>query len=158
MHPTWRFGRRRPVLDTPGPLSIAPGRKAALRGDGDRRRQVAVEPTLGSVAVARTFISSVVGTAAPHQAESAAACGSELVANAVVHGLPPILLVVVTRQGHVVVAVEDASRRPPAPRLSGPTDPGGRGTLIVERLADRWGVDFLPDGKRVWCLLAAQPP
>ena len=119
----------------------------------DYRRELVVEPMLASVGAARREIRSAVTPMAPDGAERAADCGSELVANAVLHGAPPIVLTVLVAPDHVLVGVEDGSRTPPSPRTSGPCDPGGRGTLIVDRLADRWGVDFLPHGKRVWCLI-----
>ena len=90
---------------------------------------------------------------APERAERAAACGSELVANAVVHGAPPIVLTVWRRADRILLAVTDTDRTPPSPRTAQASDPDGRGTLIVGRLADRWGVDFPAEGKRVWCLI-----
>ena len=115
------------------------------------RSELAIASTPASVAVARAVIRDVLRTAAPEQAESAAVCGSELVANAVRHGSPPIHLSVQFRADKVLVVVQDGNRTPPLPRVAGSTDQGGRGTMIVERLADRWGVEFLPDGKQVWC-------
>ncbi len=158
MHPSWRILRWRPEFEPTTAATIGPDGTSAPQDARDLRRQLLIEPTLGSVGVARALIRSLVGTATPEQAETAAVCGSELVANAVLHGEPPILLTVVSGGSQVVVAVEDGSRTPPAPRQPEPTEPGGRGTLIVERLADRWGVDFLPGGKRVWCLLVVPPP
>jgi hypothetical protein len=38
----------------------------------------------------------------------------------------------------------------PAPRSAGRDDEHGRGLLLVDRLANRWGVDSQPPGKRVW--------
>ena len=158
MHPSWRILRWRQGLEPTTAATIGPNGSSALHDARDLHRQLVIEPTPASVGVARALIRSHVGAATPEQAETAAICGSELVANAVVHGAPPILLTVVSGGAQVVVAVEDGSRTPPAPRQPGPTEPGGRGTLIVERLADRWGVDFLPGGKRVWCLFLVQPP
>jgi anti-sigma regulatory factor (Ser/Thr protein kinase) len=117
-------------------------------------QELQVEPTLTAVAGARALIRHVLRSGGADSAERAAVCGSELVTNAVRHGQPPILLSVLAGPGHVVVAVEDASRQPPLPRVAGAADTGGRGTLVVDRLADRWGVEFLPTGKRVWCLVA----
>ena len=54
----------------------------------------------------------------------------------------------------IVIAVADGSREPPRPRTALDDDPTGRGTLIIDRLADRWGVDFLPGGKQVWCRIS----
>jgi len=110
---------------------------------------MAAMPT--SVRDARTVIRQTLRSISHDRAERAAVCGSELVANAVRHGSPPIVLTVLVGAEDVVVAVADGSREPPRPRTAEPDDPTGRGTLIVERLADRWGVDFLPGGKQVWC-------
>jgi anti-sigma regulatory factor (Ser/Thr protein kinase) len=117
-------------------------------------------PLPSSVRAARTVIRRSLDALDPERAERAAACGSELVANAVRHGRPPIVLSVVHGVEDVVIAVADGSREPPRPRSAPDDDPTGRGTLIIDRLADRWGVEFLPGGKLVWCRvgLGAIPP
>lgn len=158
MHRPWR----RPQQGS-GPVRFAPpsgdyahgvpATTATMTAPEYRGEAHRVEPTLTAVAGARTMIRAELSLVAPECAERAAVCGSELVANAIRHGEPPILLTVVVGPGHAVVAVEDGSRQPPLPRVAGAVDPGGRGTLIVDRLADRWGVEFLPGGKRVWCLV-----
>lgn len=119
----------------------------------DHRSELAVEPILASVATARAVIRGSLESVSPDRVERAAVCGSELVANAVCHGSPPILLTVLDDSDRIVVSVEDGSRQPPTPRVVGTSEQSGRGTLIVDRLADRWGVDFLPHGKRVWCVI-----
>ena len=106
-----------------------------------------------SVRAARTVIRRALDAVDPERAERAAVCGSELVANAVRHGAPPIVLSVVRGPDDIVIAVADGSREPPRPRTALDDEPSGRGTLIIDRLADRWGVDFLPGGKQVWCTI-----
>jgi anti-sigma regulatory factor (Ser/Thr protein kinase) len=115
--------------------------------------ELAVEPILTSVAKAREAIRRSLKSIDSDWVERAAVCGSELVTNAVCHGSPPIVLTVFDDADRIVVAVEDGSRQPPTPRIAGISDQSGRGTLIVDRMADQWGVDFLPQGKRVWCLI-----
>jgi anti-sigma regulatory factor (Ser/Thr protein kinase) len=44
--------------------------------------------------------------------ERAVICRSELVANAVRHGYPPIVLTVLEVRDHVVIAAEDGTRKP----------------------------------------------
>lgn len=75
---------------------------------------------------------------------------SELVTNAVEHGAPPIELVVERGPDRVRIIVKDGS--PMRPRRGSPTvtDVRGRGMTIVERLANRWGVEELTAGKAVW--------
>ena len=49
------------------------------------------------------------------------------------------------------VEVEDVSERLPAEMSTPPwQQESGRGLLLVEVLAERWGVEPLPSGKRVW--------
>ena len=73
---------------------------------------------------------------------------SELVTNALVHGLAPYELRLHRTAGEIVVEVGDASRTRPA--IRDPDERGGRGLSIIAVLADRWGVRPSPDGKAVW--------
>ena len=81
---------------------------------------------------------------------------SELVTNAVVHAKGPLRLRLQWRRERLHVAVYDGLPR--LLRLAG--DPGdletedGRGLLIVDQLASRWGVHHpRRGGKAVWCVL-----
>lgn len=93
---------------------------------------------------------------------------SELVTNAVVHtGYPAVLCMLLPRRcggegvhdsaGSVRVEVADASTRAPRHRQAEGEDTGGRGLELVSGLADRWGWEHEPGGKRVWCELDAAP-
>ncbi|GHJ37387.1 ATP-binding protein [Streptomyces sp. TS71-3] len=77
---------------------------------------------------------------------------SELVANAWRHSRCRRIHVSVTRPdaGRVRIGVADASRERPVPRRAAADDVRGRGLALVAALADRWGTDPLPCGKRVW--------
>lgn len=88
------------------------------------------------------------------QLDRAVLCTSEIVTNAIEHGAPPIELRIAETDGTVRIEVCDTS--PLLPRRTRPraTSIRGRGLLIVERSADRWGVDELADGKVVWFELA----
>ncbi|MGW1887780.1 ATP-binding protein [Streptomyces sp. NPDC001970] len=91
-------------------------------------------------------------------AETAALLLSELVANAVRHAHGPSVRIVVDRPAddRVYVAVVDrAPRRFPEMRALDPDTVHGRGLILIEELADRWGYDLMgsrqrPWGKRVW--------
>ena len=131
-------------------------RASSVLAAPDHRHEFQVDPVLASVGVARTAIRRALEGVPSDRAERAAVCGSELVANAVRHGFPPISLMVLDGADHVIVAVEDGNLQPPLPRRPGSTDPSGRGMLIVEKMADRWGVDFEAQAKRVWCLIDLQ--
>jgi anti-sigma regulatory factor (Ser/Thr protein kinase) len=78
---------------------------------------------------------------------------SELVTNAVVHGLGPVQLVLREDGDCVRVEVGDGEPRlPDGPGTATERDVSGRGLLILDRLADRWGAhpSRTPPGKVVW--------
>jgi anti-sigma regulatory factor (Ser/Thr protein kinase) len=84
--------------------------------------------------------------------ETAALLVSELVTNAVIHGRTRATLVA-ERPGNVLrVSVVDADPQMPDPGKETPEDAeSGRGLRIVAAVADRWGVETLPEGgKAVW--------
>lgn len=53
--------------------------------------------------------------------------------------------------GHLVIEVYDGSPRRPVARRAGPHDESGRGLLLVDSLAEEWGVS--EDGTTTWCTL-----
>ncbi len=75
---------------------------------------------------------------------------SELVTNAVRYSDGPIGLSLRERPAGLRVLVSDGSPVPPIARHPAPTDLSGRGMLIIDALASRWGVDPELDGKTVW--------
>ena len=81
-------------------------------------------------------------------------CLTELATNAVRHGLRAddhFLVKAGMDGGRLRVEVHDTSRRRPRPRHPNTQDPTGRGLLLVETLADEWGVrPRAPRGKVVW--------
>ncbi|TLQ38632.1 ATP-binding protein [Streptomyces marianii] len=95
------------------------------------------------------------------EAATAALVLSELVANAVRHAWGPSVRIAVdlpTADRVRLAVVDRAARRLPELRVPAPGDTTGRGLLLVEECADRWGYDLLgsgiaPWGKRVWAEL-----
>jgi anti-sigma regulatory factor (Ser/Thr protein kinase) len=79
---------------------------------------------------------------------------SELVTNATLHGAPPVAVELAWDAERIRIAVSDgdlgavAVTPPPHRGIH-----GGRGLAIVERLAERWGVERIPGGKMVWAEL-----
>jgi anti-sigma regulatory factor (Ser/Thr protein kinase) len=77
---------------------------------------------------------------------------TELVTNAVLHGIEPIHLTVDALDGEITLEVADgdACTRNVRPRTVSAPTPGGRGLRIVSLLADRWGIRESQTGKTVW--------
>ena len=76
---------------------------------------------------------------------------SELVANAAIHGRPPVRLRLRRTDRRLIVDVSDGDDHLPRRRLAEETDEDGRGIGIVASLAASWGSRQLPEGKSVWC-------
>ena len=81
---------------------------------------------------------------------------TELVSNALRHGLPPVQLAVTTTTNSVTIAVRDASEDSPHRAMS-PTVDGGFGLRIVSAVCEQWGTDLGPAGKSVWCRISTEP-
>jgi GAF domain-containing protein/anti-sigma regulatory factor (Ser/Thr protein kinase) len=84
---------------------------------------------------------------------------TELVGNTARHAAPGEITVRVLLAGAVLrVEVADSSSRQPRLPSSTPWEQeSGRGLLLVEALADRWGSTPVQGGKAVWFELAVQP-
>ncbi|MFD5745900.1 ATP-binding protein [Streptomyces sp. NPDC127033] len=93
----------------------------------------------------------------PEVIAAAQVCVSEMVTNVIRHvgdGTPATLAVSI--QGtHVRLELRDPAPRA-LPTLLAPSEDAesGRGMLLVDELADRWGITLRPDAKVVWCELA----
>ncbi|HEX3425392.1 MAG TPA: ATP-binding protein [Acidimicrobiales bacterium] len=76
---------------------------------------------------------------------------SELVANALRHGRPPMVLACEGTGAGLRVSVSDGLAALPSLRRHGGLDEGGRGLAMVDVLANQWGSDLAPGGgKCVW--------
>jgi anti-sigma regulatory factor (Ser/Thr protein kinase) len=76
---------------------------------------------------------------------------SELVGNAVRHtGARTFGLHMPRRRGWIRVELRDPSRALPCLMPVRELDESGRGLFLIDKLADRWGVDLLPQGKTTW--------
>ncbi len=77
---------------------------------------------------------------------------SELVTNAIQHGLGPIELRLTSGEGSLRVEVSDESPVRPGLGRPSPDQTRGRGLMVVEAFAHSWGVSSPPGsrGKSVW--------
>jgi anti-sigma regulatory factor (Ser/Thr protein kinase) len=75
---------------------------------------------------------------------------SELVTNAVLHAHSGALVSMEGDRDHVKVSVQDESTDAPAIGDGRPSDIAGRGLLLVQRIARRWGVESVAGGKSIW--------
>jgi anti-sigma regulatory factor (Ser/Thr protein kinase) len=85
----------------------------------------------------------------PGQAEEAELLVTELATNGVKHAAgddPPRITLDATVEDECLhVAVKDRGAGfTPAPRSAGRSEPGGWGLMLVESIADRWGVEREP--------------
>jgi anti-sigma regulatory factor (Ser/Thr protein kinase) len=80
---------------------------------------------------------------------------TELTTNAVRHARTLFTLSMTWDGRRLRVEVSDAHPVPPVPGEHPPPEAaGGRGLLLVEHVADRWGYDPHERGKTIWCDLA----
>lgn len=106
--------------------------------------------------LARAFLREVLGRHHLLAVEGdAALLMTEVVTNAVHHGGPPLGLRIGCTDRVLRVSVSDSSSRPPATGTGDMLDTSGRGMVLVEALADDWGVEQHPgNGKDVWFTLS----
>ena len=97
----------------------------------------------------------------PEQIDSAVLMVSEMVTNVLVHTDGDALLVaeVTGERGarRLRVEVTDTSDELPHKRRPGELASSGRGLLLMEMLADAWGVDPRGEGKSIWFELHEPP-
>ncbi|KOT26848.1 PAS/PAC sensor protein [Streptomyces caelestis] len=130
-----------------------PARKGA---EGELFRNAALE-LLGGVEAApraRAFASGVLTSwrfpAELHDLGVLAA--SELVANSLQHGTPPMRLRLRRTDRRLIIEVTDGDDHLPRRRRAEPGDESGRGIAIVATIASGWGSRRTPGGgKAVWC-------
>jgi anti-sigma regulatory factor (Ser/Thr protein kinase) len=100
----------------------------------------------------------------PALADTAELLATEIVTNALQHTGGGAVLTATLSQGparRLRVEVHDTLARRPPPRPQGAVPPAddatsGRGLLLVEALADTWGIQARGAGKTVWFELGAR--
>ncbi|MFF3952829.1 ATP-binding protein [Streptomyces sp. NPDC001890] len=145
-----------PVTAPPPPAPYLPQR-------GERYRLVVPNaPTAPKIV--RDFVATVLWVAEhPHLVDDARLCVSEVVSNAYCHTDSPQIRVEVTvnhRQVTVYVTDDDPGSTPrPHAAVQPDRDEHGRGLLLVDGIAARWGTTAYgaqsPHSKTVWFTLSA---
>ncbi len=112
--------------------------------------------------LARRFVrQSLAGQVAATVVEVAQLLVSELVTNAVVHAASAVEVAVAVDDAGFVVRVRDADTGPLVSRGGGTElDEGGRGFILIDRLAHSWGTEHGGGRKTVWFRLSTEdkPP
>ncbi|MFJ9682927.1 ATP-binding protein [Streptomyces sp. NPDC101194] len=119
-----------------------------------------------AVPLVRQFVrEALVDWACESRADDVLLCVSELVTNALLHGVPPgrgfrVRLSLEPGDGVLRVEVHDSGDGEVCPVAADPAPDaeGGRGLLLVAALADKWGVGERDPGKVVWCEFAVRGP
>jgi serine/threonine-protein kinase RsbW len=111
-------------------------------------------PAAPSAAQARERLRNVMGAWADEDTrDDAQLLLTEVVANGVIHARSTLGIQLTVE--HNLLRAEVSDDCPQTPILRQPDDTGGRGLLILSRVASRWGVLRHPgDGKTVWFELA----
>jgi anti-sigma regulatory factor (Ser/Thr protein kinase) len=116
-------------------------------------------PRLESVPEARqVVVEFVAGKVEAAVAETAELLSSELAANAVTHAGTEFVVSAGLEAGVLTVAVTDGEHKAPILEAPEPDAETGRGVRLVDTYADRWGVEQLDAGKRVWFELDVADP
>ncbi|MFJ8000112.1 ATP-binding protein [Streptomyces sp. NPDC096310] len=119
---------------------------------------LAYTPVVGSVPLVRHRAGRLaVEWGHPELAWSAALLVSELATNALLYGCLRDRLfrvrLALTESALRIEGSDPRGERLPVPRIADDEECFGRGLLIVEQVADRWGVEPREAGKTVWCEL-----
>lgn len=108
-------------------------------------------PRAASASVARELVACACADwDLPGLADDLSLVVTELVANAVRHAGTDMEVRVMQVEGGIRLEVHDGSTRPLRPRPASVQDEGGRGLLLVDALASRYGVEGEASGKLVW--------
>ena len=103
-----------------------------------------------SASAARSFVLGAVPTADAEERSRIMTLVSEVATNAILHARTPFKVKVSRQPRRIRVSVTDGSTTSPVRKEYVTDQPTGRGLLIMEALADRWGVDVVEEGKTVW--------
>ncbi|HEV8116018.1 MAG TPA: ATP-binding protein, partial [Acidimicrobiales bacterium] len=127
--------------------------------DSLHRAEIALPPSRESPRLARRFVEATLdGRGCAGLLDTVTLLVSEVVGNAVLHAGSEVELTVLLGPDRLRVEVSDRSTLVPHRREAAEGDLGGRGSGLIELLADAWGITGRPDGKTVWFELSVPGP
>jgi anti-sigma regulatory factor (Ser/Thr protein kinase) len=108
-----------------------------------------------SVRAARRFADEVLPSLPQSLLDTVLIMVSELASNSVEHADTEFTLDIEHSGGQIRVQATDSGPGQAVLRHPGPAESRGRGLLVIDQLADDWGVTEAADGagKTVWCSL-----
>jgi len=110
--------------------------------------------TAPTVAEGRSFVvKTLTAWDCAHRADDARLLVSEVLTNAVQHAEGPLVLHLRRTTTELAVEISDLSPHLPQPRLAAEDEESGRGLILVDTLADNWGVRPTDQGKTTWFTL-----
>jgi len=116
--------------------------------------ELALPPVAAAAGQARAAIRAAIEQGALGRADDAALLVSEICTNAIKHARSELTVRLWAEPARLRISVEDREGatlpRPGKAARGDPEAESGWGLLLVEALADAWGVQTTPDGKRVW--------
>ncbi|MFI6048631.1 SpoIIE family protein phosphatase [Streptomyces violascens] len=122
---------------------------------GGRLRQHVAQNDPEALSSSRHMIRAAVRAwGARERSDEIELAADELITNALMHtdgGAIVTIRVLSGPEHRLRVEVEDRSSALPRRREAGASGVSGRGLMLVDRLADVWGVDSRGSGKCVWC-------
>jgi hypothetical protein len=123
--------------------------------DHDHRLSLELPPAVGAARRTREVLTEACDRwDRADLAGSACIVVTEMVNNVVAHARTPMIVLLAMRGLGLSVAVRDESTTAPAfTGAPAPTAYGGRGMLLIDSVANRWGNLVLSHGKVVWALL-----
>jgi len=140
-------------------VDLAPSDRDPVRAEGGDDQDMAVfARDIDTVRAARGWLAAFLHRrgVTEIQRQDAELVISELVTNALRHGLGDIVVRTSVADGHLLqVSVTDSGPELPALQPVEPDRVGGVGLRIVDRLASEWGVAPFPGGKTVWAILVS---
>ncbi|WP_371658432.1 PAS domain S-box protein [Streptomyces sp. NBC_00280] len=110
--------------------------------------------TASSVPAGRAFMGETLAAwGCPQHTDDARLLVSEILTNAVQHAQGPLVLHLRRTVTELAVEISDLSPHLPQPRLAAQDEESGRGLILVDTLADSWGVRPDEHGKTTWFTL-----